>query len=63
MALSQRLAAPLAALVATYLATADRAGRCRTAGGEGYTRVAPGLTVEVLAGTTRHPVVTVTRLR
>lgn len=62
-ALSQRLGAPLAALVASYLATAGRTGRGRTAAGDPYTGVAPGLTVEVLAGTTRHPVVTVTRLR
>ncbi|MFF5968189.1 DNA ligase [Streptomyces collinus] len=62
-ALSQRLPAPLAALVATYLTTADRGGRGRTAAGDAFTAVAPGLTVEVLAGTTRHAVVTVTRLR
>ncbi|MFI0141546.1 ATP-dependent DNA ligase [Streptomyces luteogriseus] len=62
-ALSQRLAAPLAALVATHLTTADRHGRHRTASGDAYTGVEPGLTVEVLAGTTRHAVVTVTRLR
>ncbi|MER7694564.1 hypothetical protein [Streptomyces sp. NPDC097610] len=34
-----------------------------TRAGETYTTVAPRLVVEVLVGTTRHAVVTVTRLR
>ncbi|MFE7933375.1 DNA ligase [Streptomyces sp. NPDC057456] len=62
-AVSQRLGARLAAQVAAYLVTAPVAGRARTASGDPYTVAETGLMVEVLAGTTRHAVVTVTRLR
>lgn len=62
-ALSQRLGAPLAAQVAPFLTSAPATGRAQTTGGDSYTAAATGLTVEVLAGTTRHAVVTVTRLR
>lgn len=62
-ALSQTLGAPLAGEVARLLAGSAPAGRARTARGEAYAVAASGLVVEVLAGTTRHSVVTVTRLR
>ncbi|MFE2192765.1 ATP-dependent DNA ligase [Streptomyces olivaceus] len=58
IALSQRLGAQLAALVAVA-----PAARGRAAGGESFTAAESGLLVEVLAGTTRHAVVTVTRVR
>lgn len=61
-ALSQALGAPLAAQIAVHLAVSPASGRGRTDIGEAYTAVAPDLIVEVLAGTTRHAVVTVTRL-
>lgn len=60
--LSQALTAPLAAAVADHIATSTPGRRKRTRDFS-YTTVAPGLTVEVLAGTTRHGVVTVTRVR
>ncbi|MEV5007280.1 DNA ligase [Streptomyces sp. NPDC055692] len=63
IALSQRLGAALAAQVAEYLAESPAVQRGRTAAGEVYVRAEPGLMVEVLAGTTRHAVVTATRLR
>ncbi len=62
-ALSQTLAAPLAAQVAAHLAGSPGFGCGRTNAGETYSLMVPGLVVEVLAGTTRHAVVTVTRLR
>ncbi|MET7816078.1 DNA ligase [Streptomyces sp. NPDC005395] len=62
-ALSQRLGARLAMQLAEHLVRAAPAGPGRTDAGEPFTVVDPGLTVEVLAGTTRHAVVTVTRLR
>jgi bifunctional non-homologous end joining protein LigD len=62
-ALSQRIGAPLAAQVGPHLAAAPTVGRARTAAGDAYTVAATGLVVEVLTGTTRHAVVTVTRLR
>ncbi|OQQ12942.1 DNA ligase [Streptomyces sp. M41(2017)] len=61
--LSQALTAPLAAAVAAHIATSGPGRRNRTRDLGSYTTVAPGLTVEVLAGTTRHGVVTVTRVR
>ncbi|MEU5772754.1 DNA ligase [Streptomyces venezuelae] len=62
--LSQTLTAPLAAEVGRYVAAAGPGGRARTAGGEPYTAVdGAGIVVEVAAGTTRHAVVTVTRIR
>ncbi|MFD6597673.1 ATP-dependent DNA ligase [Streptomyces coelicoflavus] len=64
VALSQRLGARLAAQVAAALVgVAPAAARGRAAGGESFTVAEPGLLVEVLAGTTRHAVVTVTRVR
>ncbi|MFF7602550.1 hypothetical protein [Streptomyces mirabilis] len=62
-ALSQRLSAPLAAQVGPYLAAVPVVGWARTTAGDAYTAAEFGLVVEVLAGTTRHPVVTVTRMR
>lgn len=62
-ALSQSLPAPLAAQVASHL-VAGSAQRNRTSGGDPYNEVQElHLEVEVLAGTTRHAVVTVTRIR
>jgi ATP-dependent DNA ligase len=60
---SQTLTGPLAAVLAARLAPAIPPRRARTSAGDTYTVAAPGLVVEVLAGTTRHAVVTVTRLR
>ncbi|MGY1583797.1 ATP-dependent DNA ligase [Streptomyces sp. MN13] len=62
-ALSQSLKAPLAAEVAQLLVAAPRPRRARTAAGELYSAVDIDTVVEVLAGTTRHAVVTVTRVR
>ncbi|MGQ4343624.1 ATP-dependent DNA ligase [Streptomyces sp. SAS_275] len=61
--LSQALTAPLAAAVSAHIATSAPGRRKRSRDLGSYTTVAPGLTVEVLAGTTRHGVVTVTRVR
>ncbi|GAB1331644.1 ATP-dependent DNA ligase [Streptomyces sennicomposti] len=63
IALTQSLKAPLAAQVAVHFAASGPPRSARTPAGETYTIAAPGLVVEVLAGTTRHAVVTVTRLR
>ncbi|MYR58318.1 DNA ligase, partial [Streptomyces sp. SID625] len=62
-ALSQRIGARLAAEVAPLLAAATVTGRARTSAGDAYTAAATGIVVEVLAGTTRHAVCTVTRVR
>ncbi|MEV5950369.1 ATP-dependent DNA ligase [Streptomyces sp. NPDC051993] len=62
-ALTQRLTAPLSGAAAARLASAGPGGRARTDGGDTYTSVSTDLMVEVLAGTTRHAVVTVTRIR
>jgi ATP-dependent DNA ligase len=63
IALSQTLTAPLAAQAGELLAGMAPARRARTSGGDVY-RVAEAMaTVEVLAGTTRHAVVTVTRFK
>ena len=56
IALTQALRTPLATQVAAHLATGAPV-RTAHAGGETYTMSAPGLVVEVLAGTTRHAVV------
>ena len=61
-ALSQALGAPLAEQIAVHLAVSPASGRGRTDTGEAYMAVSPDLVVEVLAGTTRHAVVTATRL-
>lgn len=62
-ALSQTLTAMLAAQVAPHLVAAGKVRRARTRGGDAYDAVDADVTVEVLAGTTRHAVVTVTRVR
>ncbi|MFF6867126.1 hypothetical protein [Streptomyces ardesiacus] len=49
--------------VASALVNNAPATRGRAAGGESFTAAEPGLLVEVLAGTTRHAMVTVTRVR
>ncbi|MGW7029090.1 hypothetical protein ACWGFX_18115 [Streptomyces xanthophaeus] len=61
---SQQVAGTLAAQTARALAAAGLGARARSEDGEAYTAYegAP-LVVEVLAGTTRHAVVTVVRLR
>lgn len=61
--LSRALTAPLAAAVSAHVAVTGPGRRARSRATGSYTTVAPGLTVEVLAGTTRHVVVTVTRVR
>lgn len=64
VALSQTLTAPLAAHVGALLHGGDVGPRARTSSGDEYRTVAAhGVVVEVLAGTTRHAVVTVTRVR
>jgi ATP-dependent DNA ligase len=63
IALTQSLKAPLAAQVAVHFTASGPPRSARTQAGDTYTTAAPGLVVEVLAGTTRHAVVTVTRLR
>ncbi|MFF3140109.1 hypothetical protein [Streptomyces mirabilis] len=63
-ALTQTLSAPLAAQIAQVLVAADPAEHGRADISETYTRIPSGLAVvEVLAGTTRHAVVTPLRLR
>ncbi|MCX5239772.1 DNA ligase [Streptomyces prunicolor] len=62
-ALTQALSAPLAAQVSGHIAVSGPSGRARTARGDVYATVGSGLVVEVLAGTSRHSVVSVTRLR
>ncbi|MCX5151633.1 hypothetical protein OHB36_33590 [Streptomyces sp. NBC_00320] len=61
---SQRVTGTLAAQIARAAGTSAPGARIRADDGETYTTYegAPRL-VEVLAGTTRHAVVTVTRLR
>ncbi|MFI9772228.1 DNA ligase [Streptomyces sp. NPDC052415] len=63
VALSQALKSPLSAQVAPLLEGAGPGRQARTGGGERYRAVDVDVWVEVLAGTTRHAVVTVTRLR
>ncbi|MET8129308.1 DNA ligase [Streptomyces sp. NPDC005065] len=60
---SQALTAPLAAAISEHLARSGPAHSARTSAGATYSTTSEGLVVEVLAGTTRHAVVTVTRLR
>lgn len=62
-ALSQTLTAPLSAQVAPRLVAAGRVRRARTLAGDAYNAAEVDVVVEVLAGTTRHAVVTVTRVR
>ncbi|WP_259333427.1 ATP-dependent DNA ligase [Streptomyces umbrinus] len=63
IARTQTLKAPLAAQVSAYLVASGPSQNARTRAGEAYRTTGPGPVVEVLAGTTRHAVVTVTRLR
>lgn len=63
VALSQLLTAPLAAQVAPRLVVAGTGRRALTRSSDAYTAVETDAVVEVQAGTTRHAVVTVTRLR
>ncbi|MFF7196890.1 DNA ligase [Streptomyces sp. NPDC088197] len=62
-AISQRLDPRTAATAAARLRPAGSGSLARSTAGDPYTPVAPGLTVEAAAGTTRHAVVTVTRVR
>ncbi|GAX58728.1 ATP-dependent DNA ligase [Streptomyces olivochromogenes] len=61
IALSQRLTTPLATRIAPHLVPQPE--RAYTQGGDAYTPVSAEIIVEVVAGTTRHAVVTVVRLR
>ncbi|MCX4411507.1 DNA ligase [Streptomyces sp. NBC_01764] len=61
IAVSQRLALALATRIAPRLV--PQTGRANTQGGDAYTPVSGEVVVEVVAGTTRHAVVTVVRLR
>jgi ATP-dependent DNA ligase len=61
--LSQAVSAPVAREVAARLAGAGPGRPARTDSGAAYEAVETGLVAEVLAGTTRHAVATVTRLR
>ncbi|MFJ9038025.1 ATP-dependent DNA ligase [Streptomyces sp. NPDC102406] len=61
--LSQTLTAAVSRDIGQHLAGAEAGPRARTRNGETYTTSAGGIIVEVLAGTTRHAVCTVTRVR
>lgn len=61
--LSQALTGPLAAQIARHLPDASVGGTARTSSRDTYTTVGHHPVVEVAAGTTRHAVVTVLRLR
>ncbi|MFE2038494.1 hypothetical protein ACFXBB_35800 [Streptomyces scopuliridis] len=61
VALSQRLTTALASRIGPRLA--PQPGRASTTAGDSYTPVGGDVVVEVVAGTTRHPVATVVRLR
>ncbi|KPI14388.1 ATP dependent DNA ligase [Actinobacteria bacterium OK006] len=61
IALSQRLTTALATRIALRLV--PQSGRAHTQDGDAYTPVSGEVVVEVVAGTTRHAVVTVVRLR
>ncbi|MFJ2745349.1 ATP-dependent DNA ligase [Streptomyces sp. NPDC087440] len=63
LAFSRRITAPVRVDVAAHLKDDDPQPSTRTEKGERYTPCAPGLLVEVEAGTTRHPTVVVTRVR
>ncbi|MFF0736001.1 DNA ligase [Streptomyces chartreusis] len=63
IALSQTLKAPLSAQVGQLLEGAGLGRQTRTTTGDRYLAAHTGVVVEVLAGTTRHAVVTVTRVR
>jgi hypothetical protein len=61
VALSQRLTTALSSVVAPRLV--PQAGRAVTKAGDSYTPAGGNAVVEVMAGATRHAVVTVVRLR
>ncbi|MFD7004134.1 DNA ligase, partial [Streptomyces mirabilis] len=61
IALSQRLTTALTTRIAPHLV--PQPGRAYTQGGDAYTPASGEVIVEVVAGTTRHAVVTVVRLR
>lgn len=61
IALSQRLTTALASVVAPHLV--PQSGRAVPTAGDSYTPATGDVVVEVVAGTTRHAVVTVVRLR
>lgn len=61
VALSQKLTTALAAVIGPHMV--PQAGRASTKAGDSYTPATGDVTVEVVAGTTRHAVVTVVRLR
>ncbi|MFJ3309589.1 hypothetical protein ACIPSA_42510 [Streptomyces sp. NPDC086549] len=61
VALSQRLTTALASVVGLRLV--PQAGRAFTKASDSYTPAVGDVVMEVVAGTTRHAVVTVTRLR
>jgi ATP-dependent DNA ligase len=61
--LSRRITAPVRAAVAAHLAGTAPAAPIHTDDGARYVPCAPGVVVEVEAGTTRHATVTVTRVR
>lgn len=61
VALSQRLTTALASVVGPRLV--PQSGRAFTKAGDSYTPATGDVVVEVVAGTTRHTVVTVVRLR
>jgi hypothetical protein len=61
VALSQRLTTALASAVGPRLV--PQTGRAFTVAGDSYTPAGGDAVVEVVAGTTRHAVVTVVRLR
>ncbi|QOV40210.1 DNA ligase [Streptomyces ferrugineus] len=63
IALSQALKAAPSAQMAPFLEGAGPGRQARTGGGDRYRAVDVDAVVEVLAGTTRHAVVTVTRVR
>jgi hypothetical protein len=63
IALTQMLTPLLTAQVASSLSEAAPAGRASTAAGEVYRSAATDVVVEVAAGTTRHAVVTMIRVR
>ncbi|MFD3517451.1 ATP-dependent DNA ligase [Streptomyces sp. NPDC058657] len=60
---SRRLTAPVRRDIAAHLQGQEPSPSARTEDGDPYTLCPPELLVEVLAGTTRHATVTVTRVR
>ncbi|MEU5900523.1 ATP-dependent DNA ligase [Streptomyces venezuelae] len=60
---SQTLTAPLASDIGRYLTAASPGEHAHTTDGEPYTTTDAAVVVEAAAGTTRHAVVTITRIR